>query len=210
MCINQPVSWITFAIGITLTIAGAIYFRSPMNIATIFMILSVLLMQVSDAITWNLKSAGKKETKTSTRMGYLVNLTQPIVTYMALVLVTPANLICKILATLVCFAYVSVLIMKAPAGTSIDSTPVKNKHLNYDYWNKIGGYWYVLAFAPILLLLIRPFPTALVITGYIYAVLMISFFSYDKGNIASMWCFFASFIPVVVYGIQFIPSFRMH
>lgn len=210
MCISEPISWITLVFGVGMAIFTGVYYRTPMNWAVMTLIIFLLIMQLADALSWRAKRiTSPRLAKFGAQLGFIANLLQPLVVFGVLIIVTPAPMWARILATALVFLYVGQVLYKAPAGHTILNTPVKCGHLNYSYWDKIGGWAYLLALIGVILLLVQPFGTAMIVGIYILLALLISSLFYSNGVMASMWCLFAAFLPVLIFLIQLYPPLRM-
>jgi hypothetical protein len=76
-------------------------------------------------------------------------------------------------------------------------TPKKDcKYLNYKWWDNINIIGYMIALFTMFLFLARPFVLTIINVIYIIITLIISSRIYKCGA-ASIWCWFASFAPLI-------------
>jgi hypothetical protein len=200
---SATVSWITLGLGVSIALAGALWFPGKTNWAIFAILVFILLMQLSDGLTWTCGNPF------ASKLGYVANILQPIVIYAALSVVTEVPTWVKgIAAALVCI-YVGTMFVEMPGGPSINSTPISaSGHLNYSYWTVPAGIVYIITLVGIVLCLLRPLPLAGVFVGYILITLLISQAIYKDGSGPSMWCFFAVGLALILYAVQFSKIFR--
>ncbi|NDE14346.1 hypothetical protein EBZ80_05380 [bacterium] len=74
----------------------------------------------------------------------------------------------------------------------------KEPHLVYPWWTLTAGLSYMIALVIVFLCLGRPWKWSLPTLATILLALLASFLFYRR-SIASMWCFFAVFLPILFY-----------
>jgi hypothetical protein len=211
MCWNEEVSIASFVVGVTISISvGYLSWKQGeihLAVISIFWIWS-LLMQLFDYFVWSNK-CNVVNNKNLNRIGYMLNITQPIILYLCLINLSPGiskeNIICSV----VVFIYI-IWFLAFSLEFDKNQCPRKKsiKHLEYPWWSNndvnifryenIGTILYIISISVCLLLLMKPFPVALGLWIYIIVTLLISvFYIYDGA--ASIWCWFAVITPLVGY-----------
>ena len=198
MCWNEPVSWTTFILGTIFNIFNILYFKNTTITLISIGIQWLLLMQFFEALAWRDQECGWLN-KFATNGALLANITQPIMVCMVFLLFSPVSLNMKLIALAVTFAYILYafyILNNSKEYTCLK--PDKNCfHLDLYWWKKMNGLIYCATLFAIILLLIRPFPLALFISGYIAATLIFSIIFYSC-SVGSMWCWFTSFAPLAL------------
>jgi hypothetical protein len=196
MCWNEPVSWTVFFVGTLCNIYLIWKIKTPVAIALAIIWEWVLLMQLFDALLWRDQNCGGLNKFTS-KLAYIANITQPLVVFLALLLISTVNIKLKILSCSVIFFYICYIVMtKSDVGT-IDCVKENEGHLDYFWWNKMkyGGIIYTVTIVLLTFLLLRPMTLSIFEIGYFLFTLVLTgvFFSYGG---PSIWCWFAAFAPI--------------
>ncbi len=150
MCISEPVSWVTLAIGSILNILILIYLSripDPKIIIPIVLILGwqyALLMQIPDALAWRDPSA-----QYAGKLAFILNSTQPLVLFVLVVIaLTKLGVsLLRLVPAIVALTVYSILTIKDSINRKdYDITPPNNcKHLAYRWWNRPKYIFYVLS-----------------------------------------------------------------
>ena len=101
MCINKESSIISFAIGTFFNALCLLVYgkgkHKNLVISICFIWQWVLLMQIFDAIAWKNPECGSHKNRIATKGALISNLTQPLVVFISLLLVTKVNIYFKII-----------------------------------------------------------------------------------------------------------------
>ena len=197
MCFNEPTSWITF-IGISaINIASIFYIKEEKYTAIALIFQYVLLMQLFDALAWHNPDCNSKLNQFATKGAFLANVTQPIVAFLLLFLISSSPQPEKIISIVVVLFYILWVIS---CSTKVKLTCLKKgvgcSNLDYNWWNYLQpAFIYHFSLVLIILLLVRPFKLGFAVAGIIVATFVVSALYYRCG-VSSVWCFFAAFIPL--------------
>lgn len=153
-------------------------------------------MQLFDAIAWKTQSCDKTN-QTVAKMAYIANIMQPIIIFMAFILISKVSMNFKILSTILIILYIIQLFYQ--------STDVKIKcliptqecsHLEYNWWDNINYIGYMIVLFSMFLFLVRSFALSMINLIYITITFIISAVIYKCGK-ASIWYWFAAFTPLI-------------
>jgi hypothetical protein len=196
MCWNEPVSWIVFFVGTLFNIYLIWKIKTPVSIVIAISWQWVLLMQLFDALLWRDQNCGSLN-KFATKSAYIANITQPIVVFLTLIVISKAAIKFKIMSCVVVLIYIIYMIQARPGIGKLDCVKEKGGHLNYFWWDKMkfGGILYTVALVLIMLLLLRPTNLSIFEVSYVLITLVISI-TFFKYNTPSIWCWFAAFAPI--------------
>ena len=193
MCYNEPVSWITLTLGSLFTILNLYKYHN--NFQIIIISLSwffAVSMQFWEAMLYR-STKDIKKCIFYTKGAYINNLIQPFI-ILLLTLKTKDKFkrnFCLGLA-LVYFIY-SLNYVKLEK----DYCAINNNGIEYSWWNEINGFAYNATIIILYYLLIdkkyRLFQVSLLIISYIISMFM------RRDYIGSIWCWVASFVPLVNY-----------
>lgn len=196
MCWNEPVSWTVFFVGTLFNIYLIWKYKTPVAIALALIWQWILLMQLFDALLWRDQKCGSLN-KFAGNSAYIANITQPIVVFLVLIVISSASMKFKIMAGVIVLVYISYLVMSKSVVGNIECVKEKNGHLDYFWWNKMkyGKVIYIVTLIAITFLLLRPMALSLFEMSYVLGTLMLTgiFFSYGG---PSIWCWFAAFAPI--------------
>lgn len=205
MCWNEPVSWITFALGTIFNIFNICYFKDKYLTTVSILIQWLLLMQLFEAILWRNQKECNKTNKFATNGAMIANLTQPIILCLIFLAITDVNIYYKSAAVTICMIYICYILYSLNQKGGYNCILVKEdkscSHINLFWWKNINGFVYVITLFALILLLIRPMKFALVVGGYILFSLIFSMLFYSC-SVGSLWCWFVSFAPIV-FGLYY-------
>jgi hypothetical protein len=166
----------------------------------------VLLMQLFDALVWiDTPSCSSSEQEKcsplrryATLGAFAANILQPVVMFIALMIVSPSNIYLKITAAILCVGYLSYALAKVADLPKLKCIrPSTDCHLQYTWWDEIKGWTYMVALFGAGLLLLRPWTFCLLEMGYILLTLIVTSIVYPQTSaMANMWCWSAAFAPI--------------
>lgn len=199
MCYNKEVSLISFILGTLINLFVLLYYKNNVKIRTICIIWQwVLMMQLSEYLIWKDQNCGNLN-KVGTKLAMFFNLTQPIIVFIGLMLISYQSYTMKYIASLIILIYIVYMINNIKNNKEYICTKPSTKctHLNLKWWNdfKKGGLIYCIALLGVILLLLRPLKLSLFVFFYILITLIISIIFYSCGQ-ASMWCFMVVPFPL--------------
>ena len=196
MCWNKEVSILSFTVGlfISLYVAKWAYDKKNYHLMALSLVwLYPLCMQLVDYMIWEHK-CGEKVNK----MGYMLNVTQPIVLYLVFMHFNNIPLVHKIISSLCIFIYIAWFLITSTSYDPLICPSTESGHIEYPWWDKekLKEGLYLVTLSVVLLSLIKPFYLAKVVWLYVIITLLISYhFIYDGS--ASMWCWFAVCTPLI-------------
>lgn len=210
MCVSETTSLVSFILGIVITIFMMLIIKTSISTAIGIIWIWVLGMQLAEYFIWqSISENNSKKNKIATNAALVLNLMQPIVAYICLMLY---NFFCSkknetnifgtkiVIASIVVVIYTCVVIIGLNnTSNSTLTKPQENCHgLNLAWWNKTKtGAVYFICLILIIMLLARPFSIAILTSFFITIALLISIFFYSC-NQPSMWCFLVVAYPVVL------------
>ena len=211
MCFNYKVSLLTFAIGTIFSILlikyGNPQYKLENKVSGIFLIF-ISLIQFMDFLFWiDLKNIYGIN-KITTILGPILNVGQPTILYLIKYIyykpniLEGFNLIVAIL-NLLYFIY----FLKSYTQFLLNEkliTSTEDNHLKWP-WIKYSNPTYYLILFAINIFYLFNFKYALFLFLVTYFFLFISY-KYFYYNTGELWCFFGSFIPL----IMFVGSFILH
>ena len=202
MCFNAPVSLAAFLVGSILALfvgiaALCLHYTSLALLS--FGWVWVIAMQWWEYMVWQ-----QWHPETASRLAFIFNVMQIPLLYLLLAIGGSASFACKVVASFVIAVYLCCMffpIMSSPLQiTETSGTP---PHLYYSWWKpswKAGVY--LVALCAIFLLLLRPLPWSAACLGVLAAMFVASGVIYGMESIASLWCFFAVFFPVIALALR--------
>lgn len=210
MCFNYKVSLLTFSIGIIfsilLIIKGNTKYKIENKISGIFLIF-ISFIQFMEFLFWIDIKNKYGINKITTILGPLLNVCQPTILYLIKYfyykpnIFTFQNFNCPIaILNLLYFLFFIIGYIKFLSSEKL-ITSVKNNHLDWPWLKYFNEYYYLFLLALNIFYLFN-FNYALIFTVITYTFLFISvkYFYYSAGQ---LWCFFGSFIPLIMYFISF-------
>jgi hypothetical protein len=201
MCWNAKASLTSFIIGTLINISVMLYFKNTIVSLICILWQWVLMMQISEYFIW--KGQDNKEEKSATlgtRASLIFNITQPLVVFLCLILISKVKMSFKIIASIVILFYVIFMLINLNIQKEYKSLkPSSNcKHMSLQWWSDIknSGLIYCITLITIILLLLRPFSISIFISFYLLITLLISSIFYSCGQ-ASMWCWLVVPFPII-------------
>ena len=211
MCFNYKASLFTFVIGTIFSILLIKYgnktYMLENKITGIFLIF-ISLIQFMDFLFWiDLKNTIGIN-KIVTILGPILNVCQPTIFYIIKYLYYKPeiftlqyfNLPIAILNILYVFYFITIYISFLSKSKLITGT--KNGHLKWPWIEYSNPYFYIILFAINIFYLFN-FKYALVLFSitFLFLYLSVKYFNYNSGE---LWCFFGSFIPLLMFGFSFL------
>jgi len=155
----------------------------------------VIFMQWWEYMIWM-----KWNVAMASNMAYVFNIMQIPFLYFLFILPSKVHMVNKIIATVIIFIYL--LTMTYP---NVSTTVAITNHLDYSWWS---DQWrcciYFIGLAAIFLLLVRPFYWSLACVITLFVLLGLSMLIYGKGQVPSLWCFFAVFFPLMALFLRWL------
>jgi hypothetical protein len=194
MCFNDRVSILTYIIGMIGCIN--LYFNLDLKVEAIFFAW-VIQMQLIEYFLWTNQSCNQENINV-TKTGIIINHLEPIVLWVAILVLSKYNLP----------TYVNILMTIFLLATYLYTTTVftdectmkEGKHLVWK-WNmgEYANYYYIFFLICMNLLLINGVDngTKLAIMSTISYAISIMIYGSEK-SIGAMWCFFAAFVPWII------------
>jgi hypothetical protein len=212
MCWNAPASLASFIVGTIINISVLLYFKTPIITSICIIWQWVLMMQISEYFIWKGQDKGQKNSQLTlgTQAALVFNVTQPLVAFLCLMMISKVKMSFKIVASVVILFYVSFMLLNLNRQKEYNalSPTLKCEHISLQWWDDIknSGYLYTIVLLVIILLLLRPYNLCLFITSYLIITLVISSIFYSCGD-ASMWCWLVVPFPIF-FGIYYKQCFR--
>ena len=194
MCFSKKVSMLTYIIGIVGSIN--LYFNLNLKIEAIFFAW-VVQMQLIEYFLWNNQSCNQLNINT-TKLGIIINHLEPIILWIAILLLSTHKLPEYVNMLMIIFTLVSIIYTK---NVFLDKCTLKEKkHLIWNWtFEKNSNIYYGFFILCLNLLFIYG-----VDNGNILAILTTGFFFISKllykneKSVGAMWCFFAAFAPWII------------
>ena len=202
MCWNANASLTSFILGTLINISVMLYFKNTIVAVICIAWQWVLMMQISEYFIWKGQDNKKdKSASLGTRASLIFNITQPLVVFLCLILISKVKMSFKIIASIVVLFYVSFMLINLNKQTEYKSLkPSSNcKHMSLQWWSDIknSGIIYCITLITIILLLLRPFSISIFMSFYLLITLVISSMFYSCGQ-ASMWCWLVVPFPIIL------------
>ena len=201
MCFSKEISLGTFIIG---TLGSALVYSLNTKIDTIIAIFFfyIILMQLVEYILWNNLTCNITN-KITTFIAIILNATMPII--LALLLLYNYNLPNKQNIIIFTLLFAIMMLMYNLQTTTLCTLKNKFNHLEWK-WNNLFMYSIVYAIYIIYLsyvVLSIPFNwnktlLFLLLSSYVFSI----YVYWGTNNIASLWCFFGAFIPILWYFLK--------
>ena len=206
MCFNYQTSIITFLIGTVFSIllikkGNKKYILENKSFGIFFIFIS--LIQLMDFLFWIDINNNYGINKITSIIGPILNVGQPIILYIIKLLVYKKTYkkltnfdIIIFMFNLFYLIYLIKLYIKYLKENELITTE-KNDHLSWPWIKYVIPHFYLILL-PINILYLSNFNYSLFVFIITYFFLIISA-SYFKYNIGELWCFFGSFIPIIIY-----------
>lgn len=209
MCFNYQSSITTFLIGIFFSILLIKYGNQKYNlenkISGIFLIF-ISFIQFMDFLFWIDIKNKFGINKITTILGPILNVCQPIILYLIkyyyykpdILTLKNFNLPVALLNILYLIYFIIIYVTFLSNETLITTT--KNNHLSWPWIKYSNPYFYLFLFAINIFYLFN-FEYALIffIITYLFLFISVKYFYYNAGE---LWCFFGSFIPLIMYFVS--------
>ena len=210
MCFNYKVSLFTFTIGILFSIIlikyGNIKYAIENKVSGIFLMF-ISCIQFMDFLFWIDLQNTLGINKITTILGPILNVAQPTILYLIklhyyrpnIATLYNYNLPIAIL-NLAYFIYFIIIYIKFLTTNKL-TTGTTNGHLHWAWIKYTNPYFYLIVFAiNIFYLFDFKYAFTLFIITYLFLALSVKYFHYNAGE---LWCFFGSFIPLIMCFVSF-------
>ena len=210
MCFNYKVSLFTFAIGTIFSILLIKYgnkkYALENQITGVFLIF-ISLIQFMDFLFWIDIKNKLGINKVTTILGPILNVAQPTILYLIKYYYERPNVLSMInynfpvaMINVMYFIFFIIGYTKFLINDKL-VTGTKNGHLNWPWIKYSNAPLYLIVFAINILYLFN-FKYALVffVITYFFLYLSAKYFYYSIGE---LWCFFGSFIPLIMFFLSF-------
>ena len=198
MCVDKETSIGSFIAGTIINILVMLYFKTEIVYIICIWLQCVIFMQFAEYLICIDQKCGETN-KIGTRLAMVLNITQPIFIYLALMCFSNVPLKNKIYASIVVLLYICFMLLKLNKETNFTCIKPLDKcsGLNLKWWysDYKSSIIYILSLIVILSLLLRPESLSIFTSGYILLSLIVSAIFYSC-NLASMWCLFAVPFPL--------------
>jgi hypothetical protein len=205
MCFTPNSSLLTFTLGTVFSII-LIYFGNPKykleNTSFGIFFIFISAIQFMDFLFWiDLKNTIGVN-KIMSIIGPLLNVGQPTILYIIKILTMKPNILSlnyfNLLILFFNFIYFCILIKNYITYIIQDKlvTNTKHGHLNWPWLDYFNPYYYLFLFG-INIFYLTNFKYSLFVFLIIYFLLFLSIEYFNK-TIEEIWCFFGSFIPILI------------
>jgi hypothetical protein len=210
MCFNYKVSLLTFFIGITFSIIlfkyGNAKYTLENQVSSIFLMF-ISSVQFMDFLLWIDIKNNYGINKITTILGPILNVGQPTIFYIIKYLYYKPNISSlqnfNLPVAILNFLYVIYFIHMYINFLSKDKlvTSTQHNHLQWPWIKYSNPYYYLLLFGINIFYLFNfKYALALFSITYFFLFLSVKYFFYNAGE---LWCFFGSFIPLIMYFMSF-------
>lgn len=210
MCFNYKVSLLTFFIGITFSIIlfkyGNAKYTLENQVSSIFLMF-ISSVQFMDFLLWIDIKNNYGINKITTILGPILNVGQPTIFYIIKYLYYKPNISSlqnfNLPVAILNFLYVIYFIHMYINFLSKDKlvTSTQHNHLQWPWIKYSNPYYYLLLFGINIFYLFNfKYALALFSITYFFLFLSVKYFFYNAGE---LWCFFGSFIPLLMYFMSF-------
>lgn len=210
MCFNYKVSLLTFFIGTVFSFLlfkyGNKKYRLENKVTGIFLIF-ISLIQLMDFLLWIDIKNKLGINKITTIIGPILNVCQPIILFLIKYFYYKPNIFAlhnlNFSITVLNFFYLIYFINMytnfLTSGNLI--TAVKNSHLSWPWIKYTNASFYLILFAINIFYLFNfKYALTLFIVTYLFLFISTKYFYYNAGE---LWCFFGSFIPLIMFFLSF-------
>ena len=166
-----------------------------------------LMMQLAEYFIWNDINCKTDTNKIATKFAIFLNITQPIIVYILLLINSNVNYIFKILSTIIIIFYTFYTLYYVFNNFNKYECVSKQPNclnINLKWWEdiKYGGIIFSVALFLIILFLLRPIQLSLPIVMYLILTSFISSKFYSCG-VSSVWCLL--YVPLILCLLFYIP-----
>ena len=210
MCFNYKVSLFTFTIGTLFSIVLMKYgnkaYTIENQVSGLFLVF-ISLIQLMDFLFWIDLKNKLGINKITTILGPIMNVCQPTILYLIKYAYYKPDIFSfdnfdlpVAILNLLYFVYFIGMYTKFIAAGKL-TTQVEHGHLSWP-WIKHTTPMYYLILLAVNIFYLFDFKYAVVLFTITYAFLLLSvkYFYYNTGE---LWCFFGSFIPLIMYYVSF-------
>jgi len=210
MCFNYKVSLFTFSLGVIFSILLMLYgnkkYALENKVSGVFF-LFISAIQFMDFLFWIDLHNKLGINKITTILGPILNVGQPIILYLIKYLYySPDVLSLKnfnspiaVLNMMYLIYFIKMYITFLTNEKLV--TVTKNKHLDWPWIKYTNPIFYLILFALNIFYLFNfKYACILFIIIYFFLYLSIKYFNYSSPE---LWCFFGSFIPLIMFVISF-------
>ena len=212
MCFNYKVSLLTFVIGtvgsIVLIKYGALQYKLENTIFGTFLVF-IAGIQLMEFLFWiDLKNT-MGINRLTTIIGPILNAGQPIILYLIKLFLAKPDILSRYnlpfaVLNASYFIYLIARYISFISDGNLITTSTKSGGLNWPWLKYYSPYFYLILFA-INIFYLTDFKYSLVFFTITYSLLYLSF-RYFSNQVGEMWCFFGSFIPLLMIGAAKILS----
>jgi hypothetical protein len=210
MCFSANVSLFTFIIGTVFSLILIKYGNNKFkteNLASGIFLIFISLIQLMDFIFWTDLNNKMGINRITTILGPILNVGQPLILYLIKYLIYKPdifslvnyNLPVFILNMLYLVYFVSMYTNFLNSGELVTKT--SNGHLSWPWIKFANPIFYLILFAINIFYLFNiKYGLVLFSIHYLFLMLSMKYFKYNTGE---LWCFFGSFIPLIMYFTSF-------
>lgn len=210
MCFNYKVSIFTFLIGTIFSIIllnyGNAAYKTENKITGIFFIF-ISLIQFMDFLFWIDLKNKLGINKITTIVGPILNVGQPTILYAVKYLWYSPDVLsfhnCNFPIAVInalYFIYFIVIYVKFISTEEL-ITSTKNGHLSWPWIKYTNPYFYIVLLGINVFYLFNfKYASVLFAITYLFLYISVKYFHYNAGE---LWCFFGSFIPLIMYFASF-------
>jgi len=213
MCFNYKVSLFTFSLGTVFSLLLIYYGNkkySLENTVTGIFLIFISFIQFMDFLFWIDLKNDFGINKITTILGPILNVGQPTIFYLIKYFYYKPDIFSlhnfNLPVAILNLLYVIYFLNMYSTFVSTDKliTTTKNGHLNWPWIKYANPYYYLILFAINMFYLFN-FNYALVFftITYFFLFLSVKYFKYNAGE---LWCFFGSFIPLIMFFLSFYIS----
>jgi hypothetical protein len=211
MCFNDKVSLFTFSLGTVFSILLIKYgnkrYATENAVSGVFLIF-ISLIQLMDYLFWIDLNNKYGINRVATIFGPILNVCQPVILYIIkyiyyrpnIYTFSNYNLPIAILNLLYMVYFINIYVRFLLTDKLVTGT--KNGHLNWPWIKYANPNYYLILFAINIFYLFN-FKYAFVLFSITYLFLLLSA-TYFKYNAGELWCFFGSFIPLIMFVLSFL------
>ena len=211
MCFNYKVSLFTFILGITFSILlikyGNIKYNIENKVIGIFFIF-ISFIQFMDFLFWIDIKNKYGINKITTILGPILNVCQPTILYLIKYFYYKPNIyemknfnLPIAILNILYIIYFIIIYISFLSNEKLVTVVNERNHLQWPWIKYSNSYFYLILFAiNIFYLFNLNYALVLFIITYLFLYLSVKYFYHNAGEI---WCFFGSFIPLIIFFLSF-------
>ena len=208
MCWNSTSSLAAFISGTLINIYMVNKYKYNTTIITICIAYQwALMMQLAEYFIWNDIDCKTDINKIATKVALFLNITQPIIVYIVLIINSKVSDVFKIISTILILFYTFYTLYYV--FNNFNKYNCVNKksnclNINLKCWEdiKYGGIIFSATLFLIILFLLRPIELSIPIVIYLFLTSLISSKFYSCG-VSSIWCLL--YVPLILCLLFYIP-----